>query len=148
MRWIHDVSTDPNDPPPFVALRDVRLHCGNGAEYSGLSVDEHRRRYPDLMTAEFERPPSHVFGAALAFAEAFDWTIAAAVDTEGRIEATATTRILRFKDDVVIRVRPSLNGSRLDARSASRVGSSDFGVNARRLRELLNNINYTLKTNT
>jgi len=147
MRWIHDVTTHPEDPPAFIALRDVRLACPNGTDYSGLPADEHRRRYPDLITAVFEQPPAQVFGTALAFAEALDWTIAAALESEGRIEATATTRVFRFKDDVVIRVRPSLNGSRLDARSASRIGSSDLGANARRLRELLRDINFTLKTN-
>lgn len=145
---IHDVTTDPDNPPAFIALRETRLACPNGAEYSGLPADEHRQRYPDLMTAVFEQQVAHVFGVVLAFAEALDWKIAAAVESEGRIEATATTRVFRFKDDVVIRIRPAVNGSRLDARSASRVGSSDFGVNARRLRALLNDINSTLKTNT
>jgi uncharacterized protein (DUF1499 family) len=52
----------------------------------------------------------------------------------GRIEANETTRWFRFTDDVVIRVAPDGAGSRVDVRSVSRVGRSDFGVNAGRIR--------------
>ena len=55
----------------------------------------------------------------------------------GRIEATATTRWFGYKDDVVVRIRPEGNGSRVDVRSASRVGASDVGANAARVREFL-----------
>ena len=137
LRWIHDVSTDPADPPAFVALREVRLACANGVDYSGLNADEHQRRYPDLHTAVFKHAPAEIFCNALAYVEACDWRVAAAVESEGRIEATATTRLLRFKDDVVIRIRGFERTSRLDIRSASRVGSSDFGVNAKRIRAFL-----------
>jgi uncharacterized protein (DUF1499 family) len=62
------------------------------------------------------------------------WEIIAAVPTDGRIEATATTRWFRFKDDVVIRVTPQPAGSRIDVRSTSRLGRSDLGTNAKRVR--------------
>ncbi len=62
------------------------------------------------------------------------WEIIAAVREEGRIEATATTRWFRFKDDVVIRVQPQGTGSRIDVRSKSRLGRSDLGANAKRIR--------------
>ena len=55
----------------------------------------------------------------------------------GRIEGTATSRWFGFKDDVVIRIRPGAKGgSLIDMRSKSRVGKSDIGANAARLREL------------
>ncbi len=145
---IHDVSTDADDPPQFIALRDVRSKCRNGVEYSGLRADEHHNRYPDIQPAHFQCPPARVFGTALAFADALDWHVAAAIESDGRIEATATTRLLRFKDDVVIRIRSNNGGTRLDIRSASRIGSSDFGANARRIRLFLDNLNSSLKTNT
>ena len=150
MPWVHDVSTDTDNPPPFIALREFRLKCRNGADYSGLRADEHRRHHPDLQPDEFEHPPSAIFNAALAAVNQLHWNVVAAVESEGRIEATATTRLLRFKDDVVIRIRANDNdsGTRLDIRSASRVGSSDFGVNAKRIRTFLSEINSRLKTNT
>jgi uncharacterized protein (DUF1499 family) len=62
------------------------------------------------------------------------WAIAAQVPDEGRIEATATTFWFGFKDDVVIRLRPEAGGTRVDVRSESRVGGSDVGANAARIR--------------
>ena len=142
---IHDVSTDVDDPPPFVALRDTRLACKNGANYSGGIHNP-----SDIQPQIFTQSRDKIFHAALYAANALQWHIAAAVEAEGRIEATATTRLMRFKDDVVIRIRAQDDGSgtRLDIRSASRVGSSDFGANAKRIRGFLDELNNHLKTNT
>jgi uncharacterized protein (DUF1499 family) len=149
MRWIHDVSTDTDDPPQFIALREVRLACPNGADYSGLHAAEHQLRYNELRPAVFEGvQPATVYGAALAVVNAMQWKVAVAVESEGRIEATATTRIMRFKDDVVIRIRAAGRITRVDVRSASRVGSSDLGANAKRLGEFLRKVNNYLKSNT
>ena len=147
---IHDVTTDADDAPRFVALRELRLQCRNGVLYSGLRGAAHQARYPDIAPALYAQPPATIFQAALAAAKAMRWVIAAAVESEGRIEATATTRFMRFKDDVVIRVRADANthGTRLDVRSASRVGSSDFGANARRIHCFLQGMDNCLQTNT
>lgn len=158
MRLIHDVTTDPDDPPQFTLLADLRKRA-NGAAYSGLTAEQHRRRYPDLTPALFDEPPLKVFMAAYEITRARKWYLYNArkwrmddgKELEGRIEATASTRILRFKDDVVIRVRASGNaagGTRLDMRSASRIGKSDFGANARRIRSFLDELKYCLKSNT
>lgn len=149
---IHDVTTDADDAPRFVALRELRLQCRNGVLYSGLRGAAHHARYPDIAPALYAQPPAIIFQAALATAKAMRWVIAAAVESEGRIEATATTRFMRFKDDVVIRLRADANadrsGTRLDIRSASRVGSSDFGANARRIHVFLHELDNCFKTNT
>ena len=71
---------------------------------------------------------------ALAAANNLGWEIVATEPAEGRIEATDTTFWFRFKDDIVIRIRPDGTGTILDARSVSRVGRSDVGKNAARLR--------------
>ena len=140
---IHDVTTDPEEPPQFIALRETRLACPNGVEYSGPRMLSHSNVEPNF----FSIPPSTVFQAALTVANTMQWKVAAAIEAEGRIEATATTRLLRFKDDVVIRIRPTANGARLDIRSTSRVGNSDLGTNARRIRTFLQELNNYLKTN-
>ncbi len=140
---IHDVSTDTEEPPQFVALRDTRLQCRNGIDYSG-GKERHAGIEPQIFTQSREQ----IFQATLAAATTLQWHIAAAIENEGRIEATATTRIMRFKDDVVIRLREHNSGTCLDIRSASRVGSSDFGANARRIRAFLIELNSRLKTNT
>jgi uncharacterized protein (DUF1499 family) len=145
---IHDVTTDPHDPPPFVALRDTRLACKNGMDYSGLDAAAHHQRYPDVTPLIFTQAPEKIFRNALGVVEKLGWVVAAASESEGRIEATATTRILRFKDDVVIRIRKEGSDTRLDIRSASRVGRSDLGANAKRLGTFLFELIITLKSNT
>jgi uncharacterized protein (DUF1499 family) len=145
---IHDVSTDADDPPSFVALRALRLQCHNGAAYSGLRGVAHQRRYPDIAPVICARSAATVFQAALAVVHTLQWQLAEAAEAEGRIEATATTRWWRFKDDVVIRIRADDGATRLDIRSASRIGSSDFGANAKRLRRFLSEIKILLKSNT
>ena len=65
------------------------------------------------------------------------WQIVADDDATGMIEAIDTTLLLRFKDDVVIRVVGTAEGSRVDVRSRSRVGRSDLGKNAARIREFI-----------
>jgi uncharacterized protein (DUF1499 family) len=62
------------------------------------------------------------------------WTIVAADANAGRIEASEQSRWFRFIDDVVIRVVGEGAGSRIDVRSTSRQGRSDYGVNAARIR--------------
>jgi uncharacterized protein (DUF1499 family) len=76
-------------------------------------------------------------GSAVAAARAMGWEVVAADRASGRIEATDTTRFFGFKDDVVIRVQAAPGGSRVDVRSVSRVGGSDVGTNATRIRAYL-----------
>jgi len=135
---IHDISTDTDDPPRFVAVVPLRQGASNPVEYGGpeIAAQQHKA-YPDLTSAVLPLPPARAFERALQAARAQGWEIVAAVPAEGRIEATDTTRWFGFKDDVVIRVRPDGAGSRVDVRSVSRVGRGDVGTNARRIRGFL-----------
>jgi uncharacterized protein (DUF1499 family) len=137
---IHDITTDTENPPQFVALREVRLQAPNGAEYGGAKVAEAQKAaYPDIKPVLLvDVPPPAAFERALNAARSMGWEIVAAEREQRRIEATATTFWFRFKDDVVIRIAADgTTGSRLDIRSTSRVGISDLGANARRIREFL-----------
>lgn len=71
------------------------------------------------------------------------WEIAAEDPSAGRIEATATTRWFRFKDDVIVRVAAQGAGSRIDVRSKSRIGRSDLGANAKRIRAYVQKLHAT-----
>jgi uncharacterized protein (DUF1499 family) len=131
---IHDVSTDTDDPPRFVAVLAARAGASNPAEYGGASVaSQQHRAYPHIAPLDVDVAPDVAFGRALAAARDMDWTIVAAVADEGRIEATDTTPFFGFKDDVVVRVRARGAGSRIDVRSLSRIGTGDLGTNARRV---------------
>jgi uncharacterized protein (DUF1499 family) len=135
---IHDITTDTENPPEFVAVLPLRAGAANPATYGGDSVAALQRQgYPDIRPLHLDAPPAAAFARALATAKAMDWQIVSADSAAGRLEATATTRWFGFKDDVVVRVRPDTTGSRVDVRSVSRVGKSDVGTNAARVRTFL-----------
>lgn len=138
---IHDITTDTQDPPVFVAVLPLRAGAANPATYGGDSVAALQRRgYPDIRPLDLDVAPPAAFSRALAVARQMGWQIVAADSTAERIEATATTRWFGFKDDVVVRIRPESSGSRIDVRSVSRVGKSDVGTNAARVREYLSRL--------
>jgi uncharacterized protein (DUF1499 family) len=135
---IHDITTDPDDPPRFVAVLPLRRGAPNSAEYGGSALAAQQRAgYPDLGPARFTPPPDYVFARAVEVARALGWRIVAAAPAEGRLEATDRTRWFGFRDDVVVRVAADGTGSRVDVRSVSRVGRSDLGTNARRIHRFL-----------
>jgi len=132
---IHDISTDTNDPPRFVDVLPLRLDASNGSDYAGDSIAQlQRAAYPDVQPIQLPVTSGEAFTQAYAATERMGWDIAGADSASGRIEATATTTWFGFKDDVVIRVRGNGSGSRVDVRSTSRVGRSDVGANAARIR--------------
>ena len=131
---IHDISTDLDDPPRFVAVLPLRRGAPNSAEPGGADLAAQQRAgYPDLGPGRFPEAPERVFVRATDVARGLGWEIVAAVPAEGRLEATDRTRWFGFRDDIVVRVRPDGPGSRVDVRSVSRVGRSDLGTNARRI---------------
>jgi hypothetical protein len=136
---IHDISTDTQDPPAFVAVLPLRADAPNPATYGGPEVAAAQREgYPDIRPLVLPTTaPGAAFARARDAARAAGWQIVAADSAAGRIEATATTGWFGFKDDVVVRVRPSGSGSVIDVRSESRVGRSDVGTNAKRIRGYL-----------
>ncbi len=144
---IHDITTDPIDPPRFEAL--ARLRGGDGANpavYAGLySAEQQRLAYPDVETVELEVPALRAYEVTLALVNKRKWRV---VDErppqprrDGRIEAIAQTPIMGFREDVSIRIKPDGEGSRVDIRSSSRYFESDLGSNAARVTKLIEDIN-------
>jgi uncharacterized protein (DUF1499 family) len=132
---IHDITTDTDNPPGFEALRAARVAAPNGLDYGGPEVAaKQHAAYPDIAPVLLPIPPADAFRHALVVARSMGWEVAAADSAAGRIEATATTTWYGFRDDVVIRVRPEGNGARVDVRSDSRLGGSDVGTNAARIK--------------
>jgi uncharacterized protein (DUF1499 family) len=142
---VHDISTDTANPPKFVAIAPLRRDARNPVEYDGpRAASLQKSAYPDIAPLDLDMPPADAFAKALAAARAMGWTLVAEVPSEGRIEAIATTRLMGFKDDVVIRVTPTAGGSRVDVRSKSRIGRGDFGTNARRVQAYLKELRSRL----
>ena len=137
---IHHITTDPADPPEFVAVVPLRGTTSNPIEYPGGDAEaQQRAAYPDLRPLVMAADPVDVFAQALEVAESLGWEVVSASEGEGRIEATATTLWFGFKDDVVVRIRADKDddGSRVDLRSVSRVGGGDLGANAARIRAFI-----------
>ncbi len=135
---IHDISTDTTTPPQFAAIVPVREAAkANPIEVSSDVIEQQKQGYPDIGPVTLSVPPAEAFDRALTLARARGWEIVSADAQVGRIEATDTTRWFGFKDDIVIRITPASEGSRVDLRSVSRVGRSDAGTNARRIRAFI-----------
>ena len=133
---IHDVTTDLNNPPAFAAL-PMRKDNLAGV----VSIDQwrelHRKAYADIVPITLNMTPDAVIARAKTLASGRGWVVAPG--TADRLEATATESPFKFKDDVVIVATPTADGlsSVVNMRSVSRVGASDFGINAKRIREFL-----------
>ncbi len=134
---IHDITTDTENPPAFKAVLTARAAEKSATEvYEGPDLAQQQKAaYPDLAPLELPSAAATAFELALETAKAMPgWTIVAAESATGRIEASQTSRWFAFTDDIVIRVAADGPRSRIDMRSLSRQGRSDFGVNAARIR--------------
>ena len=147
---IHDATTDLVDVPQFAALKVRADNLENipddgRPELTALDPESrwkaiHRESYGDLRALRLPLSVGETTTRAEALARARGWEVARADRQAGIVEATATTLFFRFKDDVVIRIRADParpGGSIVDMRSISRVGQSDIGVNAQRIRSFL-----------
>src|SRR6266702_4259169 len=145
---IHDITTDPIDPPRFEAL--ARLRTGDGANpavYAGLySAEQQRQFYPDIEPIELEISVDRAYAIALQLVNKRKWLV---IDERapqpprriGRIEAVARSPIMGFREDISIRVVPDGDDSRVDIRSASRFFESDLGSNASRVTKFIDDLN-------
>ena len=136
---IHDISTDTVHPPQFVNARALRTATENSLEYGGPEIARQQAAaYPDIRTKTLSMDQGTAFDHALATAKNLGWEITSADRDQGRIEAVDTTPFFGFKDDVAIRLtKASPQETLLDIRSVSRVGISDVGANAARIRRFL-----------
>lgn len=147
---IHDVATDLAVLPQFTALsvRPDNLDNVPDRDRADLAALDNRQRweryhreaYADIAPLVLQAPPARVYDAAVALVGKRGWQVALADRAAGRIEATETVSLFNFKDDVVILLAPVPGGTRVDMRSVSRVGVSDLGYNARRIRSFLDDL--------
>ncbi|OFX04013.1 MAG: hypothetical protein A3D94_00425 [Alphaproteobacteria bacterium RIFCSPHIGHO2_12_FULL_66_14] len=135
---INDISSDIANPPPMVALLQLRRGAPNPPKHPGAATAAlQREAYPDIVPVVLPVAPSEAFKRADRVAMALGWDVVARAPAEGRLEAVDTSDWFGFRDDIVVRIRAAGIGSRIDIRSKSRAGESDLGVNARRIRDFI-----------
>jgi len=143
--YIHDITTDVRNPPKFVAVVALRKQGDHTVEYDGPEVAEQQRQaYPDIVTLIIPAEKGKVFPAAEAALRAMKLHVVEANAAEGRIEATQTSMLYGFTDDVVVRIVSDGAGTKVDVRSKSRVGRSDLGQNAKRIRAFMRELHSQL----
>ena len=131
---IHDITTDMEDPPQFGILSSMRTADENSLEYAGEEVASLQRDfYPEVKALQTRLTQQTAFQNAAETARKLGWEMVVEDESSGIIEAYETSKIFGFVDDVVIRVKSTPEGSRVDLRSVSRVGMSDLGMNAARI---------------
>jgi len=123
---INDITTDPSNPPKYMTT----ARAYPGAEFAR----QQREAYPDIAPVSLPLPPREAFERAVKAAESMGWEVVGRDAAAGILEAVDTTKWFGFKDDIAVRVAAADGGSRVDIRSKSRVGRSDIGTNARRIR--------------
>jgi hypothetical protein len=161
---IYDITTDSIDPPQFDAIARLRPRDANPITYAGLyTAEQQRAAYSDIEPDDTTSTPQEAYDAAMKVITKRRWRVvdarppqglapgaatarapAPSSARDGIIEAVARTPILGFRDDVVVRVRPTSDGARIDVRSASRYGRNDLGTNAKRVRNLIDDIDDVL----
>lgn len=144
---IADVSTDIEDAPAFSRTPAV-MAARQGFNHANLEPRQRAAQasaYPDLRTLQLETDAEDAFRLVKEALGALKWRIIEEVppgprSNQARIDVIAESTLMRFRDDLVIRLRPVGNEVRIDIRSASRVGRHDFGSNASRIRRLMEEI--------
>jgi hypothetical protein len=159
---IYDITTDPIDPPRFDAIARLRPRDANPITYAGLyAAEQQHAAYSDIEPDLTDSTAQESYDAAMKVITKRKWRIVDARQPQGGqpvanarapqpairdgvIEAIARTPIMGFRDDVVVRIRATSDGARIDVRSASRYGRHDFGTNASRVRNLISDIDDVL----
>lgn len=137
---IHDITTAPDDPPRFVHAPSLDENAGRDLSYPdgpAESAEIQRRTYADLEPLRLPASVDATYAAARAAAADLGWRLTWEDLPGGRFEATATSALFRFTDDIAVRVTSADDGAVVDVRSTSRVGRSDLGANAARIRSFL-----------
>ena len=136
---INDISTDTQNPPVFSAVISLRPEGSNAIEYAQNNAVAQAAQFPDIKPINSSLGKAEAFNRALDVAKDMGLEIIAQDSGSGIIEAVASTRFFNFQDDMIIRIVENGTSSVVDVRSHSRIGRSDRGKNAERVRAFINN---------
>jgi len=135
---IHNISTDVVNPPKFDKVAVLRGENTNPLEYNiEETASVQTRAYPKVKTLLTDLSTSDAHARAKAVVESMGLELVSSDVSNGIIEATETTKLWGFKDDLVIRIAEQDGKTAVDLRSVSRIGVSDLGANAKRIEKFL-----------
>lgn len=144
---IHDISTDTSNPPVFDQIAEIRQYVPNPLTYGtedmpvAQLVQLQSDNYPEIKSLSLPGDKNTLLSKAEAALTEMGIEVVSRNDAMGIVEGTAETFWFGFKDDVVVRVSESSGDgagySTVDVRSISRVGKSDLGTNAARVKKVL-----------
>lgn len=138
---IHDITTDIDSPPEFVAMVRLRRDASNPPEYAGEeTARQQREAYPHIQPLVVNVGKQEVIDEIVHLIANRGWDMVSINRQDGRVEATEKLPWFGFKDDVVLRIGETDEGTRIDMRSKSRIGRGDIGVNADRIGRFLSDL--------
>jgi len=138
---IHDITTDLENPPEFVAMVRLRENAPNPPEYAGEETAKlQQQAYPSVQPLVVDMSKQEVIDEIVRLITERDWEFVSINRGEGRVEATEKLAWFGFKDDVVLKITDADGGTRVDMRSKSRIGRSDIGVNADRVERFMRDL--------
>jgi len=146
--FIHDISTDLVHAPQLKAAAKARVDSDHSVEYLASEVAQlQQNAYPQLLPLKVTQSPQAVFNAAKGLMLENGWQLMAENNQQSpfTLEASHTSLLFGFTDDLVVRIQATEDGAVVDMRSMSRVGKSDMGANAQRIQRFLTDLANGLK---
>lgn len=135
---IHDITTSLTDIPQFTKALEQRKASDNSLAYDEKVASQQQTAYPELSTLVTTFSLGDALKKSTELAKQLGWSVHFIDEKQGIIEATHTSALFGFVDDIIIRIREgdanTGNQTHIDLRSASRVGESDLGANAERIK--------------
>lgn len=135
---INDVTTNIENPPEFLAALQAKPNLGRDMTYPEHFAPIVKRSYSDVRPLLLDETPEQVFRLMETLAKLqTGWVIRHSDAENFTLEGEVTTSLLRFVDDVAIKLSDHKGKTRVDMRSKSREGLVDAGKNAKRIRSFL-----------
>lgn len=133
---MNDITTSVDAPPEFQDI--ARMNPKRDYTYPDKFMKMQKEHYGDVAPLVLPNSADEVFAKVRELAESYSWDIVGFNAESYVLEAVAKTRLLKFRDDIIVELR-KLGNDRLEVhmRSKSRLGRNDFGANATRIKEFL-----------
>ncbi|NRA84292.1 MAG: DUF1499 domain-containing protein [Gammaproteobacteria bacterium] len=142
--FIHDISTDTVNPPLLLTASKLRKTADNSTEYDPTNAKLQQQAYSDISAVYSNLTLAQTLSLAQASMIKLGYGDIVMNKQLGQLEFSDQTFWFGFVDDVVIRVSREQQRVKIDIRSASRVGKSDIGKNAQRIRQIIAQLNSDL----